>query len=165
MKRFLILLITFFILFSSVGQAALKKGAPAPDFEITGTDGNNYSLHKLKGKVILVEFFSTKCFACDLVIPDINRLNEKFNNKQVVVIGVLFNDEISNVSKLAEFSKERGIKYPIYFADSKFKKLYNIFGFPNFIILNERKEVIQIYRGVTKDMFGFLSKEIEKALK
>ncbi|MCX7988467.1 MAG: TlpA family protein disulfide reductase [Thermodesulfovibrio sp.] len=165
MKKFLIPLLLFILLFSTEGQGALKKGDSAPDFDITGVDGNSSNLYQFKGKVILIEFLSVKCFACDMVIPDINRLRDKFPNEQLTIIGVLFSDEISNINKLYDFAKDRGIKYPIYFADSKFKKLYNVFGFPNFFILNEKKQIIQIYRGITRDTFGLLNSDIEKVLK
>lgn len=164
MKKIIITLLLFFFLFSNEGQGALKKGDPAPDFNIIGIDSNSLNLYKFKSKVILIEFLSTKCFACDMVVPDINRLREKFSNDQLLIIGILFNDEISDYIKLYEFSKDRGIKYPIFFTDIKNKKLYNVFGFPNFFILNERKEIIQIYRGITRDTFGLLNTEIEKLL-
>lgn len=164
MKKIVITLLLFLLLFSNEGQGALKKGDSAPDFNITGIDSNSLNLYKFKSKVILIEFFSTKCFACDMVIPDINRLREKFSEDQLAIIGVLFSDEISTSIKLHEFSKDRGIKYPIFFTDTKYKKLYNVFGFPNFFILNERKEIIQIYRGITRDTFGLLNKDIEKLL-
>lgn len=165
MKKLLISFFLFFIIFSGEGQGALKKGKPAPDFNITGIDGYSLNIYQLKSKVVLIEFLSTKCFACDMVVPDINRLREKFSNDQLEIIGILFSDEISNSTKLYEFSKDRGIKYPIFFTDTKHKKLYNVFGFPNFFILNEKKEIIQIYRGITRDTFGLLNSEIEKLLK
>lgn len=164
MKKIITTLLLFFFFFSNEGQGALKKGDPAPDFNITGIEGNSLNLYKFKSKVILIKFLSTKCFACDMVIPDINQLRKKFSNDQLIVIGVLFSDEISNSIKLHEFSKDRGIEYPIFFTDTKYKKPYNVFGFPKFFILNERKEIIQIYTGITRDTFGLLNTEIEKLL-
>ncbi|MCX8033693.1 MAG: TlpA family protein disulfide reductase [Thermodesulfovibrio sp.] len=165
MKKFIFSFFLFFLIFLDEGQGALKKGDLAPDFNIIGIDGYSSNIYQFKSKVILVEFLSKKCFACDMVIPDINRLREKFSNEQLVIIGVLFSDEISNLAELYDFSKDRGIKYPVYFTDIKYKKLYNVFGFPNFFILNEKKQIIQIYRGITSDTFGLLNSEIEKVLK
>ncbi len=163
-KKNLLLILFIFFLLSKEGQGALKKGDPAPDFKIRGTDNNVLNLYQFKSKVILIEFLSKKCFACDMVIPDINRLREKFSQDQLAIVGVLFDDEIDNASNLYAFSKERGINYAIYVTDMKTKKLYNVFGFPNFYILNEKKQIIQIYRGITKDTFGLLNREIEKLL-
>lgn len=146
-------------------QGSPKKGDPASDFSIVGQDGNVYRLSQFKSKVILIEFLSTKCFACDMVIPDINRLKEKFNTDELSIVGILFNDDIGDVQKLKEFSKSKEIRYPLYIGDKALKKNFNIYGFPNFIIINENKKIVQIYRGITKDMFGLLSKDIENLLK
>jgi len=160
----LLFLFSFLFLYINVVQGALKTGDPAPNFYLIGQDGKNYSINQIKSKVILIEFLSTKCFACDMVIPDINQLHEKFSNETLTVIGILFNDEVENINKLNEFSTNRGIKYPLFIADVKLKKLYNIYGFPNFVILDEKKQIRQIYRGITKDTFGLLNREVEKIL-
>jgi hypothetical protein len=99
-----------------------------------------------------------------MVIPDINQIHEQFSNENLMVIGILFNDEVEDINKLKEFSKNKVIKYPLFIADVKVKKLYNVYGFPNFVILDEKKQIRQIYRGITKDTFGLLNREIEKIL-
>ncbi len=163
MKKFLILILI--LLIPQVGQSALKKSDSAPNFFLIDINNKPVELYQIKGRVIIVEFLSNKCFACDYVIPDLNKLYEKFKNKNVQIIGVIFNDEIKETQKLFEFAKDRGIQYPLYIADSKIKKIYNIYGFPNFFILNEKKIIVQIYRGITNDTFGLLNKEIENLLR
>jgi peroxiredoxin Q/BCP len=39
------------------GQPELKVGDPAPDFTLQATDGNTYSLSKLRGKVVVLAWF------------------------------------------------------------------------------------------------------------
>lgn len=145
-------------------EGSIKKGTIAPDFNFIDIENRTFSLYNFKEKVILIEFFSTKCFACDYVIPDINRLHEKFKRDSVRVIGVLFSDEIESTNKLKEFMQSRQITYPIYVADVKYKKTFGLYGFPNFLILNDKKEVVQMFRGITKDTFGLLNREIENLL-
>lgn len=162
MRKIFISIFLFFLIFLADAQGALKKGDPAPDFSITGVDGKAINLYDLKSKVILIEFLSIKCFTCDMVIPDLNRLRENFSESDLLIIGVFFTDEVENLKKLSDFSKDRGIKYPVYFADVKIKKVYNVYGFPNFFILNEKKHIVQSFRGITRDTYGLLKGEIEK---
>jgi peroxiredoxin len=164
LKKFIIFYFFFLFLFPKVGQGALKQGDLAPDFSSTCTDGKILNLYQIKEKIILIEFFSTKCFACDYVISDINRLYEKFNSKNVLIIGILFNDEVDNITKAMEYVKNKEINYPVCISDVKVKKLFSIYGFPNFFILNEKRHILKIYRGITKDTFGLLNKEIERLL-
>ncbi|MGB9710505.1 MAG: peroxiredoxin family protein [Thermodesulfovibrio sp.] len=162
MKKLLILILI--LLIPQAGQSALRTGDSAPNFFLTDINGKPVQLYQIKGRVIVIEFLSNKCFACDYVIPDINKLYEKFKNKNVQIVGVIFNDEIEEPQKLNEFAKSRGIQYPLFIADVKVKKFYNIYGFPNFFILNEKKNIMKIYRGITQDTFGLFNKEIEKLL-
>lgn len=165
MKKFVIILFFFLLLFPQSGQGALKKGSLAPDFYFISADGKIHKLSQIKAKVILIEFLSIKCFACDYVIPDINRLYDTFNKRNVDIISILFNDEVDNPAKLKSFIQEKGIKYPVFISDIKLKKIYSIYGFPNFFILNEKKQIVHIYRGITKDTFALLSKDIENLFK
>ena len=40
-----------------VEAANLKKGDPAPAFELSGSDGKTYKLSDLKGKVVVLAWF------------------------------------------------------------------------------------------------------------
>ena len=42
---------------STPGQPELKVGDPAPDFTLQATDGNTYSLSKLRGKAVVLAWF------------------------------------------------------------------------------------------------------------
>ncbi|MEN2994456.1 MAG: TlpA disulfide reductase family protein [Thermodesulfovibrio sp.] len=165
MKRFFILIFLFLLIIPQQGQSSLKKGDFAPNFSFNGPNGESITLYQIRGNGIIIEFLSTKCFVCDYVVVDINRLYEKFKNRNIQIIGVLFNDEIKEPDKLIEYAKERGVRYPLFLSDVKVKKLFNIYGFPTFFILNKEKRIMQIYRGITQDTFGLLSKDIETLLK
>ena len=57
----------------------IEVGARAPDFSLKGTDGKSYTLASAlaRGPVLLV-FFKTSCWTCDLAFPYINRLKESY---------------------------------------------------------------------------------------
>ncbi len=92
-KRVTLLLITF--LFISTG--VLRKepansgegGRPAP--EITGQTWFNAApmrLADLKGKVVLVEFWTFGCYNCRNVEPHVKEWHRKYADQGLVVIGV-----------------------------------------------------------------------------
>ena len=41
----------------AAGQPELKVGDPAPDFTLKATDGQTYSLSKLRGKTVVLAWF------------------------------------------------------------------------------------------------------------
>lgn len=91
-------------------------GMPAP--EISGQSWLNSEplrLTGLKGKVVLVEFWTFGCYNCRNVEPHIKAWHERYADKGLVVIGVHspeFNYErvLANVQR---YVREHGIQYPI----------------------------------------------------
>lgn len=61
-------------------------GTPAPDFTVTTLDNETVTLSKLAGKVVLLNFWFTRCEPCIKEIPDLNRLVSTFNGKDVVFL-------------------------------------------------------------------------------
>ena len=57
----------------------IEAGARAPDFSLTGIDGDTYTLSDAlsRGPVVLV-FFKTTCGTCDLAFPYVNRLLDAY---------------------------------------------------------------------------------------
>src|SRR5687767_6252835 len=87
--RFLIILITFFLLVTcAFGQQQLRPGVPAPDFEAEAMDGKFYSLGQLQGKVVVLTFWTTRCAICHSEIPKLNRLADHYRGQDVVFLAL-----------------------------------------------------------------------------
>ncbi|WP_454564322.1 cytochrome c biogenesis protein DipZ [Pseudomonas sp. AIG] len=104
----------------------------------------------LKGKVVLVDFWTYSCINCLRTLPYVKAWAEKYRDQGLVVIGVhapefAFERDVSNVTKAM---KELGINYPVavdndykiwrafnneywpahYFADAQGRIRYHHFG-------------------------------------
>jgi len=55
---------------------------------------NPISLAKLRGKIVVVEFWATWCPPCRSSIPHLNRISSEYRGKGVVVIGLTNEDRI-----------------------------------------------------------------------
>jgi thiol-disulfide isomerase/thioredoxin len=70
---------------------ALKQlrigGDPIP-FEVTDLDGKTLSLEKLKGKVVLIDFWATWCGPCKVEMPNVIKLHKKYNEKGFEIVGI-----------------------------------------------------------------------------
>src|SRR3954447_22726928 len=92
----------------------------APDF--TGnqrwfnTPGNRpLSLKQLRGKVVLVDFWTYTCINCIRTLPYLKALDERYRKDGLVIVGVHtpefpFERDASNVESAI---KQNGIKYPV----------------------------------------------------
>jgi thiol-disulfide isomerase/thioredoxin len=95
----------------------LKTGASAPDFK--GIDGwlNSPPLDvkQLKGKVVLVDFWTFDCINCAHTIPHVEDWYARYRDKGLVVVGV-HTPEYSfehDAGNLKNAIKRFGIQYPI----------------------------------------------------
>jgi thiol-disulfide isomerase/thioredoxin len=98
----------------SVDKSQFKK---APEFEkVTGfINTKPISLADLKGKVVLVDFWTYSCINCIRTIPYLVDWNEKYADKGLVIVGVHvpeFEFE-KNIDNVKEAVKRFGIKYPV----------------------------------------------------
>ena len=84
---------------------------PAPELSqlklVQGTVPTD--LKKLRGKVVLIEFWASWCGVCRLVTPLMNDLDARFRASGVRVLGVT----MDSVSKAAEYADALGMKYPV----------------------------------------------------
>jgi thiol-disulfide isomerase/thioredoxin len=75
---------------ASAGSSAIYDYGAAP--EIAGIDtwlnSEPLSLHKLEGKVVLIDFWTYSCINCLRTLPYVSRWYERFKDRGLVVIGV-----------------------------------------------------------------------------
>ena len=89
-------------------ESALRKFTMiGKDLEITGrtTDGQEFDLKNLKGKVVLVDFWATWCRPCVAEIPNIIKAHEKYQNRGFEVIGVSLDRKDEAITKFADTRK------------------------------------------------------------
>ena len=102
------------------GGKALQNCGPAPELTgITGwlnTPGNEpLTLAGLRGKVVLVDFWTYSCINCQRTLPHLEAWDRAYRNAGLVIIGVhtpefAFEHVTANVSAQAQ---ALGVQYPI----------------------------------------------------
>jgi thiol-disulfide isomerase/thioredoxin len=97
-----------------IDKSQFKK---APEFaKITGyINTEPINLKNLKGKVVLVDFWTYSCINCIRTIPYLVDWNEKYSDKGLVIVGIHspefeFEKNIDNVKAAVQ---KYGIKYPV----------------------------------------------------
>jgi len=90
-------------------QQMLSNGSNAPQFSLAGYDGQTYDLNQLRGKVVLVTFWSTRCNICHSELPNMNRLAERYKGQPVVFLGLTMDNE----AKVAAYLKSNQFAFTI----------------------------------------------------
>jgi thiol-disulfide isomerase/thioredoxin len=92
-------------------ETAKLKSAPL-DLKFTALDGAEVDLAKMRGKVVLIDFWATWCGPCVKEIPNVVEAYEELHPKGFEVIGISLDQD---KAKLEAFIKEKGMAWPQYF--------------------------------------------------
>lgn len=114
MKRLIALL---FVLVAGVASAAQRPVIPAPEFRgiARWINSEPLSIGGLRGKVVLVDFWTFECGNCLATLPYIKRWYADYADKGLVVVGV-HSPEYSHEKDsrlLRQRMKRLGIEYPV----------------------------------------------------
>jgi thiol-disulfide isomerase/thioredoxin len=135
-------------------------GKPALPFSVTDINGNNYSLESLKGKVIVINFWFVECKPCVMEMPELNKLVEKFNNKDVVFLGFAMNEK----DKIEQFLKKTKYKYNIVPAAKDVVGTYGVTSFPMHIVIDKNSIITFAVNGLGPTTIEDLEKAIGMVL-
>jgi peroxiredoxin len=94
-----------------IQEPELARARMAPQFSLTTTDGQNFSLDDLRGKVVLIDFWATWCTPCREAVPHMREIAKKFQGQPLVILSVsLDTDE----QKWEDFIAKNGMTWPQY---------------------------------------------------
>ena len=82
----------------------------ARDFLLKDLNGNEVHLASHQGKVIFLNFWATWCVACLVEMPSMEKLFQKFNEKDFVILAVDIQEDLEQVIKFKEKFK---LSFPI----------------------------------------------------
>ncbi|TML94321.1 MAG: cytochrome c biogenesis protein DipZ [Actinobacteria bacterium] len=102
---------------SRLGKVPLKDYGAAPDVHNISAWINSrpLSLHALRGKVVLVDFWTYSCINCLRTLPYLKSWDERYRSKGLVILGVhtpefAFEHDLGNVRAAV---KRLGVRYPV----------------------------------------------------
>jgi len=133
----------------------------APDFSLSSPDGEQVKLSDFKGKVIILDFWATRCPPCRREIPDFIKLQDKYRDKGLVIIGVSL--DRGNIETVKNFCRDEGVNYPIVMGDFEVTESYGgIMYIPTTFVIGRNGNIVKKFIGFTS--MGVFEGEVEKLL-
>ncbi|MFT5395324.1 MAG: peroxiredoxin [Gammaproteobacteria bacterium] len=83
----------------------------APDISLNIIDGRKIEFSSLRGKPLLVTFWSTTCSTCIKEIPHLVELYKQLNKEGLEIVGIAMPYDPPN--RVLELTEKRAIPYPI----------------------------------------------------
>ncbi len=131
-------------------------GKDAFPFSVIDISGNEYSLEKMKGKIIVLNFWFVECKPCVMEIPELNKLVEKYNREDVVFLGVSHNSK----SQVDKFLKTKAFNYHIIADNQELAELYQVLSYPTHVIIDKNSKVAYLVNGYGPTTISELDEKI-----
>lgn len=108
--------------------------------QFVAADGREVDLAKMRGRVVLVDFWSTRCGPCVAEMPRVKAAFEKFHGQGLEVVGISCD---TDKKELENFVEKKAITWPQYFegkqqADNKFAVAFGIDGIPHMFLVDRQ---------------------------
>lgn len=123
----------------------------ASDFELESIDGNKVRLSELKGKAVVINFFTTWCGYCDRELPYFLSTKEEYADE----VTFLFIDVQESLSDVKAYRDKKGNDdfSPLLDSNGSVARVYGVNGYPNTIIVDADGNIAKVYRGmITEDI-------------
>lgn len=133
----------------------LLKGKMFPQIELIDMSGKKFNLNNIKEKIIVINWWATWCSPCRKEIPGLNKLVDKYSDKNIRFISIT-DDSIDKISSFLEKSE---FKYDITFISEKSR---NVFGnsYPRNIVIDSTKNITLYEEGGNEYVWQKIDKHL-----
>jgi thiol-disulfide isomerase/thioredoxin len=151
---------------AQTGVHALE-GRPAPELPATthALDGTPLSLASLRGRVILLHFWTFGCSNCKHMLPRYSDWHARFASRGLSVVGVHTPemDYERDVAALGRFVRDQDIRWPVVVdADEAIWSRYRVSAWPTMVLIDKSGVVRATFVG--DDQADAVEAELRKRL-
>ena len=144
------------------GVSNALEGREAPVFSMTvlGSDGQKVDLADLRGKPVVLNFWSTWCQPCKIEHPHLVKAAETYGPQGVAFYGVLFSDDPENA---ARFLNREGHAFPVLYDPAQRVAIdYGVSGVPETFFISPEGRITRKVSGPVS--FAEISANLERML-
>ncbi len=134
------------VLLIAVGLAAGSKDKePAPRFSATTTAGEKFSNDLIKGKVVLLEFWTTWCGFCADEAAFVDKIGKELAPKGFVLLAIDVGESKKTVKKYLE-QHPRDCKI-VMMEDTNLAAMYQATVYPIYVVIDREGFIVGTQRG------------------
>ncbi len=158
MRRLTVFFLVVAVVAAFTGFSSQDSTTKAPDFLLKTSSGKSIALSKLKGKIVVVNFWATWCGPCRAEIPGFIEVYQKYRSKGLEIVGISLDQ--GGWNDVEPFVKKFNISYPVVLGNEHVAEQYgNIDAIPTTFIIDKNGKIVNRH-------IGYLKKEdFEKEIK
>nr|AGS52624.1 redoxin domain protein [uncultured bacterium contig00043] len=131
--------------FRAAGLPVATEGVAITDFTLPYLDGTNFTLSKMSGKAVFLNFWATWCPPCRAEMPSMESLYQKLKSKGFEMIAVNLRESKEDVSS---FMSKNKLSFPsLLDARGSTGARYNVRAIPTTYIIDKRGVIISRIEG------------------
>ena len=136
-------------------------GKKAPDWTLSDSNNELFSLKDFKSKVLVMQFSGIGCPPCHASLPFLNQLVTDYKDKSFELVRIeCWNNNYIDIIK--RYCLNNNITYKFLLKDNEIEKNYNILAVPTFFILDNNRIIQDVVRGYAPG--GESEKKIKEAI-
>ncbi len=126
-------------------QAPERQVVYAPDFTLMDLEGNEVTLATFGGQNIILNFWATWCPFCVDEMPDLQKIHEKYQEDNLIVLAVNVQESKDRVLR---FLEDEDLDLPILLdTNGRTAAAYGANAIPLTVAINQEGEVVTGFRG------------------
>lgn len=148
MKKWIILglVVVSFGLLLMVRRDPSPLVQPAPEFILPDIQGQAVRLSQLKGKVVMLNVWSTWCPPCRKEMPTMETLHRRLQNSDFVMLAV--SQDVDGKSTVLPYLHEGGFTFPVVLdVNGEVGKKYGVTGYPETFIIDRQGKIVYHHIG------------------
>jgi thiol-disulfide isomerase/thioredoxin len=128
------------------GEVQMRDLMKKPlDLQFTAEDGSKVDLAKLRGKVVLIDFWATWCSPCMEEVPDVVNVYKELHDKGFSIVGISLDED---KSVLEAVTKAQGMVWPQYYDGKGWENVissrYGIGEIPTMWLVDKKGMVVDV---------------------
>ncbi len=136
---------TVWFLIAANLRAGTRDLPTAPNWSLKNLDGKTVRLSDFRGKVVVLDFWTTWCPPCRQEIPGLIELQKKYGTNGLVVIGVSLDEEPRMVKPVVQNLK---VTYPVVFGTPVVAESYGgVAVVPSTFVINREGKITVLHEG------------------
>jgi thiol-disulfide isomerase/thioredoxin len=120
----------------------------APGFMLPSRAGDIVALDKLKGQVVMINFWASWCGPCRTEMPLLEQMYKRYSPLGFTLLGVNVEADTRDAEKWLAATP---VSFPVLFdKESKVSKMYDVSAMPSTVFIDRKGNVRYLHRGYKK---------------